>query len=172
MLIKISGITLETADIHLIVPRADGKSTLFLSTTEGGRTATLDEAAAARLDLFLTAAGLLDLDGPGFLHSAYEKAAQLRGEAQALEIVRTAIHISEQVKDAQAAISTYAARSSRLPPEPPEPPASTDPPLKTGPSLVPPRPPLPDDDFNPDPMQFIARGKPGGIKGPAFIQDL
>ena len=168
MLIKISGITLETADIHLIVPRADGKSTLFLSTTEGGRTATLDEAAATRLNLFLSAAGLLDLDGPGFLLGAYEKAAQLRTEAQSVEIVRTAIQLSEQVKAAQSSISAYASQSARLPPEPPPEP----PPSNPGPSLVPPRPPLPDDDFNPDPMQFIARGKTGGVKGPAFIQDL
>lgn len=152
MLIKLGLISLNTDDIRLIVPGAE-KTTVFLSTTEGGRTASLDPASAEKLDLFLRAHGRIDLDGPAFKRGALEELARLRVESANYELIHLVLQTAANLEGIKNRIASVANQSARLPPET----------AKTGihavPSPNPAPPPLPNlDSDDPDPMIFVRSG--------------
>lgn len=154
MLIELGPISLNTDDIRLIVPGAE-KTTVFLSTTEGGRTASLDPSAADKLDLFLKAHGRLSLNGPAFKREALEELARLREEESKYTLLGQIIQTKANVELAKSRLASAMNQSARLPPEPPNPGlhvVNPAPPTPTPPAL----PNLDSDD--PDPMTFVRRG--------------
>lgn len=154
MLIELGPISLNTDDIRLIVPGAE-KTTVFLSTTEGGRTASLDPAAADKLDLFLKAHGRLSLNGPAFKREALEELARLREEESKYTLLGLIFQTKANLEAAKNRLASAINQSARLPPEP----------SQTGIRAVerapanPAPPALPNlDSDDPDPMTFVRRG--------------
>lgn len=164
MLIRIANIDIETADIRLTVPAENGGTTVYLSTTKEGRAVTLPAESWDKLSLFLAASGRLDLDGPGFQRAAFERAADLQIELAARNSIRHALNLDAQLKAADSALTQLTALQNGGnqggPAKEGQPTTSTAEPVGK-PTLVPPRPPISDDDFNPDPSIFLP--KPGSI---------
>lgn len=154
MLIELGPISLNPDDIRLIVPGAE-KTTVFLSTTEGGRTASLDPANAEKLDLFLRAHGRVSLNGPAFKREALEELARLREEEAAYNLLGLLFQTKANLEAIKNRLAAASVQSARLPPEP----SPTGihaveraPTIQTPPAL----PNLDADD--PDPMTFVRRG--------------
>lgn len=154
MLIELGPISLNPDDIRLIVPGSE-KTTVFLSTTEGGRTASLDPVNAEKLDLFLRAHGRISLNGPAFKREALEELARLREEEAKYTLLGLIIQTGANVEAAKNRLASAMHQSSRLPPEP----------SPTGIHAVKPAPATPTppalpnfDSEDPDPMLLVARG--------------
>ena len=154
MLIELGPISLNPDDIRLIVPGAE-KTTVFLSTTEGGRTASLDPVNAEKLDLFLRAHGRISLNGPAFKREALEELARLREEEAAYNLIGLLFQTKANLEALKNRLASEATQSARLPPEP----------AKTGIHAVKPAPATPTppalpnfDSEDPDPMTFVRRG--------------
>ncbi len=154
MLIELGPISLNPDDIRLIVPGAE-KTTVFLSTTEGGRTASLDPANAEKLDLFLRAHGRISLNGPSFKREALEELARLREEEAAYNLLGLLFQTKTNLEAIKNRLASASNQSARLPPEP----------SKTGIHAVerapvsPAPPALPNfDSEDPDPMLLVSRG--------------
>jgi len=152
MLIELGPISLNPDDIRLIVPGAE-KTTVFLSTTEGGRTASLDPANAEKLDLFLRAHGRISLNDPAFKREALEELARLRAEEAKYNLIALIFQTKTNLEALKNRLASAANPSARLPPEPPQ----------TGLHVVAPSQPTPPalpnlDADDPDPMTFVRRG--------------
>jgi len=158
MLIKIGTITLNPDDIRLIVPGVE-KTTVFLSTTEGGRTASLSQEAAEKLDLFLRAHGRIDLDSPAFKREVLEETARLREETAKYETIALLLQTGSNLEALKTRLADRTSQSPRLPPEPPQtgPHAVPRPEPTNAPAPTPPGLPFADSD-DPDPMTFVRRG--------------
>jgi hypothetical protein len=169
MLIKLNGVRFNPDLIVLTCPGPDDSQIIYLSKEEGGRKITLPEESARKLDLFLAAHTEVDLDGPAFQKSAFEKTASLKAELQAREAIRGTLAASEALKAADGHLNALAGQSKRLPPEQP---AAQNPGLFIVPPptpVVPPAPPLSGDDFEPDPSLFVAKNP---RKGAGFLDNL
>lgn len=147
MLIKLGNISFHDDEVRLIVPGAE-KTTVFLSTTDGGRTVSLDRAAAEKLDLFLDAQGRFDLDGPAFKREVFAQIAELRRENATLDGFAIIQQLAARLNATHQQISTLARQATEAP-------AATSAPAP-GPQLVPSLPT--DHDEDPDPMTFVRRG--------------
>lgn len=158
MLIKLGLITLNTDDIRLIVPGAE-KTTVFLSTSDGGRTASLDPASAEKLDLFLKAHGRFDLDGPAFKREVFEEAARLRVETTVYETLNLVLNLNAALENSKARLAEAARVKARPSPA-----------VQQNQTPAPAPPSLPNlDADDPDPMTFVRRGP--RLVNPA-IEDL
>lgn len=154
MLIELGPISLNPDDIRLIVPGAE-KTTVFLSTTEGGRTASLDPANAEKLDLFLRAHGRVSLNGPAFKREALEELARLREEEAAYNLLGLLFQTKANLEAIKNRLASAANQSARLPPEPPQ--TGIHVVERASPTQTPPALPNLDSD-DPDPMTFVRRG--------------
>lgn len=154
MLIELGPISLNPDDIRLIVPGAE-KTTVFLSTTEGGRTASLDPVNAEKLDLFLRAHGRVSLNGPAFKREALEELARLREEEAAYNLLGLLLQTKSNLEAIKNRLAAAANQSARLPPEPPQ--TGIQVVEKPAPTQTPPALPNLDAD-DPDPMTFVRRG--------------
>jgi hypothetical protein len=181
MLIKLNGVTFNPDLIVVAFWSQDETLTVHLSQAEGGRKITLPQSDGEKLELFLAAHNLIDLDGPAFQKSAFEKTASLRAELQAREAIRGTLAASEALKAADGHLNALAGQSKRLPPDPgpavspPNIPVTQEsveayrPRALGGLSIVPPTPPLSGDDFEPDPALFVAKNP---RKGSGFLDNL
>lgn len=181
MLIKLNGVTFNP---DLIVaafwtPITDKNDELVtrhlivhLSQNEGGRKITLPAIEGEKLELFLAAHNLIDLDGPAFQKTAFERTASLKADLQAREAIRDTLAASEQLKLADGHLTRLAGQSARQGVEGAAPIiGATHPPVPTlstvslqqnvkdhaaNLSIVPPTPPT-GDDFEPDLDVFVAK---------------
>lgn len=163
MLIKLGTTIFNTSDIRIITPSGEtpGHYVLHLSTEPDGRRIKIPAELYDRLETFLRATGLVDLNGAAYQEAAFKRAGELNEELHARQAIKNVFELTAQRNAADQVLNNLAAAVTQTPttPQTPSVPplaAPTPPANPAGLSVVPPA--LPNlDEGDPDPMTFVAR---------------
>ena len=114
MLIKLNGVTFNPDLIAVASwqPRDTGRCfTLYLSNLDGGRKLIFPEEDGLRLELFLAANGLVNLDGAAYNETAFKASAAIKEDLHAQEAIRNALGAADQLATAKEALERRAGAS-------------------------------------------------------------